>query len=309
MSVLVTGGSGFIGKELCNILMARGDTVYSLSRHPGTAETLAGVIPLRGDVLLPDFGLEEVPESLDRIYHLAGLHNLGDDNDGQILKTNIQGTENALGFCDKNHIPHFYFCSSAYTEGKNPYEWSKIVGEAKVTAFCQSLRNIKLTIFKPSIVLGTEDNPFPGHFSQFVSLIIRTHRRIEIIRRSVEGTLRLPVIEPVFRIPGNPEGKLNLITVDDVAEAMASIEDEGTFWLTNPDPPDLKTLCEWVGEFAKMNIKIIPSFEETPIEAAFQKMGRAFIPYLKGDDYPSDIKDYTRITKPLITNTLRQVVL
>ncbi len=58
-----------------------------------------------------------------------------------------------------------------------------------------------------------------------------------------------------------------------------------------------------------MNIKIIPSFEKTPIEAAFQKMGRAFIPYLKGDDYPSDIKDYTRITKVLVSSTLRQVVL
>src|SRR5690606_2115458 len=37
MMVLVTGGSGFIGRRLCDALLARGHTVMVVSRDPGGA--------------------------------------------------------------------------------------------------------------------------------------------------------------------------------------------------------------------------------------------------------------------------------
>ncbi|GAI25443.1 unnamed protein product, partial [marine sediment metagenome] len=74
MAILVTGGSGFIGHTLIEKLLARGQKVYSLSRHP-PAEA-KNLIPLTGDITLPNLGLVDVPKDIDEVIHLAGIHSL-----------------------------------------------------------------------------------------------------------------------------------------------------------------------------------------------------------------------------------------
>lgn len=302
MSVLITGGSGFLGKALTPLLLAKGERVYSLSRHPPQEET--DLIPLVGDITEENLGLTEVPKGISALYHLAAIHRLGQDKDGSIWKTNIDGTKNVLNFCAKHSIQHLYFCSTAYTEGRNPYEQSKKA--------CELMANHsdipKVTIFKPSVIMGTQQNPYTGHLSQFVSTVIKIHQRAETIRQKIEGTLRLPVLQPVFRIKGNPEGKLNLVTVDMVVQAMATIKDEGIFWLTNPHPPTLKEVVEWIGEFIMLDFRILPNFKPTPIEMAFHKMASAFDPYLQGDDFPSNLPT-CHITKEFIHDTIRRSLL
>jgi nucleoside-diphosphate-sugar epimerase len=306
-SVLVTGASGFVSQALLPLLVRRGHKVYALSRHPPQAKDL---IPLAGDITQPDLGLEGVPKDIHAVYHLAGIHSLrGEDKDKSIWMTNVAGTQNVLDFCVHHDIPRLYFVSTAYAhnKGRNPYEKSKIINEEHVNRY-RERQGLKTTIFKPSIIMGTAEHPYPGHFSQFVSLVVKIHRRAELIRRKIEGTLRLPILEPVFRIKGNPEGKLNLVTVDRVAEAMANIDKEGTFWLTNPAPPTLGQLVEWVGEFIMVDMRIEPEFKPTPIEAAFQKMAAAFEPYLWGDDFSSDLKECP-ITKEFIHETIKRSIL
>ncbi|GAI65131.1 unnamed protein product, partial [marine sediment metagenome] len=167
----------------------------------------------------------------------------------------------------------------------------------------------KVTIFKPSIIMGTPQHFYPGHFAQFVLLLIKIHQRAEVVRRKFEGSLRLPIIEPVFRFKANPEGKLNLVSLDAVVRAMAEIEDPGSYWLTHPDPPTMQQLVEWVGEFIMVKIKIEPHFKLTPVEAMFEKMSAAFTPYLWGDDSPSDLKDCPLITREFIENTVKRTIL
>ena len=305
MAVLITGGSGFVGKALIPRLLEKGHRVYGLSRHPpAPAENF---IPLRGDITQPNLGLGKIPGNIDAIYHLAGIHSLRlKDKDGIIEQTNVGGTRNVLWFCERHQISRLFFTSTAYTWPVNPYGLSKIQNEKEIKDFTEK-RGLKVTIFKPSIIMGTAENPYPGHFSQFVSLVVRIHRRAELIRRNIEGTLRLPVLEPVFRIKGNPEGKLNLITVDAVAEAMANIDKEGTFWLTNPEPPTLGQLVEWVGEFVMIEMRIEPEFKPTPIEAVFQRMAAAFAPYLQGDGFSSDLESCP-ITREFIHKTIKRTL-
>ncbi|GAI59992.1 unnamed protein product [marine sediment metagenome] len=303
MAILVTGASGFLGTVLVDRLLEKGHRVYGVSRHPPALRK--NLIPLRGDIIQPDLGLTiEVPRDIHAVYHLAGIHNLGGDKDGSIWETNVLGTQNVIDFCTEHKIPRLYFTSTAYTLGRNPYERSKALCELVIKE--SGIPHV--TIFKPSVVMGTEKHPYPGHFSQFVSAVIKIHQRAEIIRRKIEGTLRLPVIEPVFRIRGNPQGKLNLVTVDAVAEAMANTDKEGTFWLTNPDPPTLGQLVEWVGEFIMVRMKIEPEFKPTPIEAQFMKMANSFAPYLEGDDFPSDLESCS-ITREFIRGTIKRTLL
>jgi len=301
VAILVTGASGFVGTALIEKLLEKGRRVYGLSRHPPIGSR--NLVPVRGDILLPDLGMGKVPEDIYAIHHLAGLHRLGEDKDDSIWKTNVDGTKNVIDFCNKHGISHLYFCSSAYTQGRNTYERSKSLCEVMVNE-----SDMKTTIFKPSVIMGTEEHPYPGHFSQFVKLLIKIHQRGEIVRRRLEGTLRLPILEPVFRIKGNPDGKLNLIQVDQVAWSMANIEETGTFWLTHPNPPALQQLCDWVGELIMVKIKVEPEFKPTPLEAGFQKMAEAFQPYLWGDTFPSNLQLSPPITKEFIANTVRQTI-
>jgi len=297
-NLLITGASGFLGTALVSKLLEKGHRVYGLSRHP--PEARERLISLKGDILEPNLGLSKVPKNIRAVHHLAAIHRLGDDKDGSIWNTNVEGTQNVIAFCSKHNIPHLYFTSTAYTSGRNVYERSK--------ALCESIIKMsdipKVTIFKPSIVMGTKQHFYPGHFSQFVGLVIKIHKRADIVRRKIEGTLRLPIIEPVLRIKANPGGKLNLVSIDAVANAMSEIEKHGTYWLTHPDPPPLEQLVEWVSEFIMVRIKIEPDFKPSPIETMFEKMATAFVPYLWGDDFKSDLKDCPPVTKEFIQETI-----
>lgn len=313
MAVLITGASGYIGKTLVDKLLSQGHKVYGLSRHPPAARE--NLIPLEGDITLPNLGLAETGDLKDItiVYHLAGVHTLRlEDKDGDIYNTNVEGTRHVLDFCRAHDVPRLQYTSTAYAWPVNPYGRSKDQTERDLAWF-QSNHKLRITIFKPSIVLGTRENPYPGHFNLFVSALIRIHHRAELIRRKIEGTMRLPVLEPLFRIKGNPEGKLNLVPISAVTEALAaesgsSSKKEGIVWLTNPSPPTLGELIEWVSEFILVNVKFVPEFKATPIEATFAKLMAAFEPYLTGDRFPSDLKKCPPITKELVFDNIRAVL-
>jgi len=300
MKILVTGASGFLGKALLPYL-STSSTVYALSRHPPLASK--NVIPLVGDITEPGLGLSTIPHNIDRVYHLAATHHLGDDKNGHTWETNVTGTKNVIAFCHRHQINQLYFCSTAYTvdDGRNTYEKSKIECE-RLLSTCGIH---KVVIFKPSVVMGTEENPYQGHFSQFVTLLAKSHNRAEIIRRKVEGALRLPLIEPVLRVRGNPEGCLNLVTVDEVARGMAKPVKAGTYWLTNPYPPTLGQLAEWISKAIRVRFSFqVNEFRRTPIEMLVARKVDAFGPYLWGDSFPSHLKSHLPITREFIHQTI-----
>ncbi len=302
MRILVTGAAGFLGSRLCDRLASQGEQVFALTRRepvvfvrmhrePVMANEKAGsIVPVRGDILEPELGMAESLE-VSAVYHLAADHRLGADPHGEIWNTNTFGTTHVIKWCEDHGLPHLYLCSTAYSEGnRNPYERSKKLSEDLARCY-----KGKLTIFKPSIIMGSGIQ----HFSQFVLAFIRFHRRAEIIRRHLEGTLRLPVIEPVFRLKANPEGRLNLIHVDDVARAMAEIKGEGTYWLTHPHPATLEEITRWVGEFCLVDLKAMPDFKMMPIEMAFHRLASAFVPYLEGEDFRECLWNYNQEAQPV----------
>jgi nucleoside-diphosphate-sugar epimerase len=120
MHVLVTGGGGYIGLELCRQLLERGDSVRVLDRFffgDGPLRALADrsdgrLTHVVGDVRELDPGWLD---GIDAVSHLAGLSNdpTAEYNPAANWEMNAIATERLAEACKKRGIERFVFGSSA----------------------------------------------------------------------------------------------------------------------------------------------------------------------------------------------------
>src|SRR5437660_6064075 len=106
---LVTGGAGFIGSHLCELLLTRGWEVYALDDL--STGSIANVAPLRErpdfhlvvDSVLSPAVVNELVYKCDVVYHLAAAVGvrLIVEQPVHTLVTNVQGTETVLEFCNR----------------------------------------------------------------------------------------------------------------------------------------------------------------------------------------------------------------
>ncbi len=96
MKVFVTGGSGFVGRNLIAALVARGDKVVALARSPGAQAAVRGLgaTPQAGD--LGDLGdMRAGMAGADVVFHCAAkVEDWGDPAEFQAV--NVQGTANVI---------------------------------------------------------------------------------------------------------------------------------------------------------------------------------------------------------------------
>lgn len=296
---MLTGSSGFLGSHLHGKLEEKGWRVYGLSRK--NAE-------LVGDVTTLNFKLDQIPP-IDALFHAAGIINLGRNRKGEIWRANVEGTRNAVRFCRDHGISKLYLVSTAFDEGRNHYELSKQQAEYETKLLCDQY-DIKLTTFKPSLIVG-ENTRSLGALYQVVFLIARIHRRLDALRKRVEGILRLPPLEAAFRLPGDPDAVLDMVPVEWVADQMASIDGGGTFYLTNQNSPTIAQLADWVGELLWLHITVHPEdFTPSVIEAMFQRAGASFLLYLReGPNFTPSVPGCPQLDKDYIQRTILKNIL
>ncbi|HEV3085656.1 MAG TPA: SDR family oxidoreductase [Candidatus Elarobacter sp.] len=120
MRVLVTGGGGYIGLELCRLLLERGDSVSVVDRFffgeaplRALAEQSGGLLTYAaGDVRALD---EAWLDGIDAVSHLAGLSNdpTAEYNPEANWAMNAVATERLAEACKRRGIERFVFGSSA----------------------------------------------------------------------------------------------------------------------------------------------------------------------------------------------------
>ncbi|WEO93369.1 NAD-dependent epimerase/dehydratase family protein [Streptomyces sp. FXJ1.172] len=170
MKILVTGGSGFLGAEICRHLAARGHQVRSLQRghRPLPANGAEAVL---GDIRDAKTVADAV-RGCDAVVHTAALAGLwGPRRD--FASTNTAGTAAVLDACRRHGVPRLVHCSSASVvfAGKDlegvdesapyprrflaPYPWSKARAEKMVLA-ANSPRLATVSL-RPHLVWGEGD--------------------------------------------------------------------------------------------------------------------------------------------------------
>jgi UDP-glucose 4-epimerase len=104
---LITGGAGFIGSHLAELLLEEGWEVWALDDlSTGSNENVAGLVDrpefhLVVESVLSPSVVSELVHKCDVVYHLAAVVGvqLIVEQPGHTLLTNIQGTENVLEYC------------------------------------------------------------------------------------------------------------------------------------------------------------------------------------------------------------------
>ena len=181
--ILVTGGAGFIGSNLCEELVKKGDYVICLDNFStGRIENIQGLIDnnsdrfklIVGDIRNLDTCLNAV-NGVDVVFHEAALGSIPRSIDDPITTNavNISGFLNMLVAAKNSKIDRFIFAASSSTYGDNetipkvednigrplsPYALTKYVDElyAHVFSITYGLKYIGIRYFN---VFGRRQNP------------------------------------------------------------------------------------------------------------------------------------------------------
>ena len=190
-TVFVTGGTGFIGTNLVNALVARGHTVRCLSRSTSNKDGLGHErISFVPGNTLDRASLEKGIKGCSQVYHVAGYTKNWAKDPQEFYRQNVDGMQNVFDAARAAGVQRVVFTSTIVTLGPSPpgevrdestprityryftqYEESKVVAERK--AMDQAAAGFPVVIVNPTRVYG------PGKLTEgnSVSLMIDMYDR------------------------------------------------------------------------------------------------------------------------------------
>lgn len=198
-TVLVAGGTGFLGSAFVRVLHDRGDRPVVLSRSPGKVAELfpdREVEGREGDVTRPD-SLPRAVEGVDVVVQTVQFPGFPVENPARghtFREVDARGTANVAAAAAEAGVEHFVYLSGVGADPASDRPWFRAKAMAERAVREGPFRH---TIVRPSWVYGPGDRSL----NLFVDLV-----------RRVPG---------FFPQLGDGSQRLNPVFVDDVAEAVA----------------------------------------------------------------------------------------
>lgn len=177
-TVLVIGGSGFIGRNVADSLLQAGYAVTVPSRSPKSIPQAQAIKMVVADV--HDAGqLNALMSGCDVVINLVGiLHGTAADFE----QAHVGLTQNVVEACRLNGIRRYLHISAlgAHPDAPSNYQRSKARAEAVVRA-----SGLDWTIYRPSVVFGEGD--------QFLNLFAKLLRYLPFLPLAGAATKFQPV--------------------------------------------------------------------------------------------------------------------
>lgn len=216
MRIIVTGGAGFIGTNLCKKLVELGHEVTSIDNYStGKKEN-----HIKG-VRYENFDIRNVydykwayNEHPDIIFHMAAIARIQPsfEQPKKYFTTNANGTLEIADYCAKNNIPLIYAGSSSHHSGKfkNPYTFSKDVGEEIVKLY-QEHYDLKASIVRFYNVYGPHQLTEGGYTTLIGRWLNNIEKRIDC------------------EIYGDGNQRRDFTHVDDIVDALIRIQKQQAY--------------------------------------------------------------------------------
>lgn len=114
MKCLVTGATGFVGQWLTKFLIRQGLAVKVFCRDPSKAPHNIEVV--QGDICNAEVLVKAI-SGVDVVYHVAGFVGYSKKHLKIMQDVNVQGTQNVIDACIKNHTQRLIHISSVSAIG------------------------------------------------------------------------------------------------------------------------------------------------------------------------------------------------
>lgn len=193
MRILVTGGTGVVGRSTVTALIQRGHVVNLLSRRArrDAEQWPQGVHPFAGNVAEAGT-IGPAIEGCDAVLHLTAI--VDESGQNTFERINVEGTRNVLAAAERARVKRFVYVSSLGADhGQSAYHQSKRKAEAIVRTF-----KGEWIVVRPGNVFGPGDEQ--------ISLLLRMIRTLPT----------LPVI-------GNGDQQFQPIWHEDLGELLSRV--------------------------------------------------------------------------------------
>jgi NADH dehydrogenase len=181
MNVFVTGGTGFVGREILRQLLQAGHTARVLVRE-GSADKLEdpGQVELHTGDVTDSASLVGALQGCDAVIHLVGIIRAFPGRGITFKKMHVTATANILEACEEQGVRRYLHMSSNGTRanGRTDYHRTKWQAEELVRA-----SGLDWTIFRPSLIFGQG--------SEFVKMLSEMIRRVPIVPVIGDGQYRM----------------------------------------------------------------------------------------------------------------------
>jgi len=199
--ILITGGTGFVGRALVRQLFDAGYLVRTLLRPSPRTPRLPKGVPVEVAVVgLGDVrGLRAALRDVDTVIHLAGTEHQG--RNANLLGIDIQGTRNLAQAAKAAGVERFIYLSHIGADRASAFPVHKAKGIAE-----EHIRKsgVPHTIVRSAVIYGPED-----HFTTNLAKLLR----------------RAPIF---FPMPGDGQTRIQPLWVEDLVTCL--------LWtLENPD--------------------------------------------------------------------------
>lgn len=200
--ILVTGGTGFIGRALIRHLTEAGHQVRTLIRPSPHSPTFPRGVPVEVAVssLEDERGLRAAMVDVETVYHLVGVERRGAYAD--LMSVDIQGTRSVTEAAADARVDRLFYISHLGADRASAYPVFK--AKAIAEEFVRRGR-IDYTIFRTALVFGPGDD-FTTGIAQL-----------------------LHAVPFFFFVPGEGDTKLQPLWIEDLATCLTwALDDEGT---------------------------------------------------------------------------------
>ena len=206
MKILITGGAGFIGTNLCEALQ-KNHTVVSIDNYSIGLKTnhIDGVKYIDADVL--DI-VDKVENDFDICFHLAGLSRIQPSFSDPIstFNSNTMGVLSVVEWCKKNKVRLIYAGSSSkhYNHYQSPYATFKYLGE-EICKLYRTTYSMDIEITRFYNVYGPKEI-INGKWAAVIG----------IWRRQIKNGEPLTIV-------GDGEQRRDFTHVDDIVDALINL--------------------------------------------------------------------------------------